>query len=249
MAGGGGRQQGAEFAAVLVGRVEPGAPVGGRDGQRHAGVDVSGGIDGLGRDDGAGRPPRRRVVVLGHRRVAPELVQPGERHDLTVFGADEIRLLAGLGRLGRRYGLPLVEAVRGQQATALGEGPAVGRLLGHGLHPRVDHFRAHVQALRPRRHQPPAQRPQLPGDLAGVPLDAFQHRPHGVGRGHIPARVQRLAGIPAHDVEQVHKVLRTAGGDVATAHTSTLPGQPVTRAGSPPPGARRRRGRATARGP
>ncbi|SEB55871.1 WD40 repeat [Streptomyces sp. 1222.5] len=110
---------------------------------------------------------------------------PGHNPHLLVFGVDEVRLFACLAGGRVRARLPFVEAVRGEQAAALEERAAEGRLLVHGLHPGVDHPRADLRLLRPGRHETPAQRPQLPRGYrrALAWRSVLQDRPDVVGRG------------------------------------------------------------------
>ena len=82
-------------------------------------------------------------------------------------GPDEERLLPAL-----RLAVPLEVAVGGQQARRVREGLPEGRLLGHGLHPGVDHPAADRGVLGPGRAPAPSARRAAGarGAASGSPL-------------------------------------------------------------------------------
>src|SRR5580704_1731079 len=114
---------------------------------------------GPGGDDGR-RPEPGIGIIVGPVLVAPQLVEAGEGQHAAVFAADVVGLLAWALRVPGL--LPLVEAVRGEQAAVPGERAAEGRLAGHGLGPGVDQAAADRDVLGPEGHQPPANHPEFP---------------------------------------------------------------------------------------
>jgi hypothetical protein len=164
-------------------------------------------------------------VVVVASGVAPDLVEPRHREHPAVLGPDEERLLARLARLGLLLGgVPLEVAVGGQQAATAGERPLEGGLLGHGLHPGVDHPVADRRILGPGRHQPPPHDPQLAlwvllGLAGGAPLH------DGVdllGGRDVVVGLERLLDPVVDHVELLDEVFGLPARCVATAHGSTL---------------------------
>ena len=121
----GGRASSAiQVGRIVGGRIEPVLPAARLDHHRHPFVDPAQ-VVWCARGDDRGCPQPRALMVVGERGVAPQLVQAGERQHAAVGAVDEVRLLARALRLVRP--LPLVVAVRGQQAPAPGERLPDGR--------------------------------------------------------------------------------------------------------------------------
>ena len=129
------------------------------------------------------RPIARPLPVPAARPAARPPLRPDPRHgeEPGTGTVDPVRLLARGARL------PLVEAVRGNQAAPGQERFAVRRARRHRLGSRVDHARTHLRALGPVRHQPPPHRPGAP------PLRRRDHDRRLVGRGHVVARETHVA--------------------------------------------------------
>ena len=227
---GGGHEQLTQFVGVARLGLEPGPVlVGGHD-QGRAVVDAAELVGGLRGQDGAGPQPRIRIVAFPVR-VAPQLVEPRHRQRRVVRTVDEVRLLARLLALLPRGGLlPLVEAERRKDAAALGERLAERGLLSRGLDPRVDQPIADREVLRPRGHQAPAQRAQLPFRLAAgrlVARLAGEDREHLLGGRDVVVRLHRpVQRHPVH-AELLGQLFRAVHRDVPTAHTQSL--RPVPR--------------------
>src|SRR5215470_1082601 len=95
---------------------------------------------------------RARLDRLAGGAILPSLPQAGEAEHAAVLHNDRI------GLLGLRVELlPLVEAVRGNDAAAFSEGVSEGRLLRNRLGLRVDIAEAYLNILRPPGHKTPAQ--------------------------------------------------------------------------------------------
>ena len=112
-----------------------------------------------GGDDGAAVQPRRVGPGSRSRHVA--------HSPATASGSPSARwmnigVFIGLPALPERRALarrlPLVEAVHRDDQPVLLEQALERRLLGDGLGAGVDHLRADLDVLRPRRHQAPVER-------------------------------------------------------------------------------------------
>src|SRR6187549_100979 len=144
-------------------------------------MNVPSGVGCFGGDHRAGAQPGR-VVLRRLARVAPDLVNARHNEQTTVGPMNEERLLAWLASAASAGLLfscvPLIEAVRRQDAAAGAKGTPERRLLRHCFEPSIDHSRADRSVLRPRRNQPPNQRSEPPPYLAGVFYSALEDGRH-----------------------------------------------------------------------
>src|SRR6266568_1301955 len=192
-----------KLARFGVVRVEPVCPVIRRDHHGHAIVDLADIVGCLGRDN-RGRPQPGMFVIVGYLLVPPELVDSGEGERPPVRSVNKVRLLACFPLA--RNGLPLVVAVRREDAPALGEGAPEGRLVRHRLGAGVDQPAAARGLLGPERHQAPAQYAQLTRlrlVVVWAPLGgaaAFYDRVDPLGRGHVVVRTRLRVGRGSHPV-------------------------------------------------
>src|ERR1019366_9128399 len=91
--------------------------------------------------------------------------------------------------------LPLVEAVRREQAPPPGECPAEGGLRAHRLGPRVDQAAADRDILGPERHEPPPDNPEF-ADRASVRRCRGARFPYArLGLAGLRLAGLRLAGL------------------------------------------------------
>ena len=230
-------QQAARPVGVVGHGIEPvGVAVVG-DEQRHPAVDAAERVLGDRRCDGARPQPRRRVLRVGVRGT-PELVDAGHREDSAVLRVDVERLLLPLpadARPGSRPGdqpfavrrVPLEVAVGREQAAPLGERSLERRLLGHGLHPRVDHSRADRRVLGPRRDETPAHDPQLSCRrriLRHLTRPPGQDRVDVLGGRDVEVGLEAFRDLDAVDLELLDEVVRVPARRVPSAHG----GQPAT---------------------
>jgi hypothetical protein len=112
------------------------------------------------------------------------LPQPGEGERLAVLEADVVRLLPAVELL------PLAEAIGHDEAEALAERLAEGRLGGHGVGPGVNHAAADDRVSGLGRYQPPPEQ----GHFAARAALADPNGRHRLGRGDVEAgRVRDLA--------------------------------------------------------
>lgn len=125
-------------------------------------------------------------IVLGQRRVRPELVEAGEGEDVVRLGVKVVRdLLPVLGLL------PFVLALRGNQGSALHGCFAERGLHQDGFAPGIDQPRADLEVFGPGRDQAPAGDQQPPVNSALV--QPFGDDRNVLCRGHVPARRGRGA--------------------------------------------------------
>src|SRR4030095_11434835 len=83
--------------------------------------------------------------------ITPRLPQAGEGEGLIAFEPDVVRLLSDPNFL------PLIEAVRRDQASALLKCDSIRGLVRDGFAPCIDHFGGGTGVLGPTWNQPPAQ--------------------------------------------------------------------------------------------
>lgn len=119
-------------------------------------------------------------------RVRPELIQPGEGHQLIRPGVEVIRDLLPVRSL-----LPLLISFGRDQSPPLDRGLAKGRLVQDGFAAGVDQLRTDLHLLRPGRDKIPPGDQQPP--LHRVLIQPFGDDRHPLGRCHIPAWRRWLA--------------------------------------------------------
>ena len=119
----------------------------------------------------------RRAGDDGARPSLP--VDAGEAERTRIDGRKDVRLLGAA-----RDGLPLVEAVGGDEAAPLLERLAEDRALGERLGPGVDQRRGALTSDKSPRHDPQHTVALVGGD--GV---------HVVGGRHVVARCQLVVGV------------------------------------------------------
>jgi autotransporter-associated beta strand protein len=194
-------QQGQQHVFALELRIEPEVVSIGREDHRHPIMDLDHQHVGIGRDEGT-RFDRFAVP-------APMLGQPGECEGAIFLQPDIVRLL----RLGVGALLPLVEAVRDDQAPAPLERRAKRRLVGDCLRAGVDHAVADFRIVGPRRDQPPVA--ELPLPLAVLQRD----------RQHLLSRRDVVAQSEVGDFEKpecLGDFLRRRAKCESTAHGIAL---------------------------
>src|SRR6266571_160182 len=195
-----------------------------REHERRALVDLRQQPGGLRRDDRAGaqRLARLRIFAVGH--------QPREAEERSVGASDEMRLLRALDLARRRIDaldrLPLVPALRRNQAARAAPRVAPHRLPGRRLHARDEARLRRLRLLPPVRHEAPAAGGELELLRVRGPAD---ERDRVGGKDVEAAREGIRVAVPADVPEARDRFFLRAGEAAAHPAYSKAPGMTAAR--------------------
>ena len=156
-------------------------------------------------------------TICGTGLISPYRPQTCDCQQVAVGSVDEHRLLHEFAFCAERccwcWRLPLVEAVNGNNASALAEQAFERRLLGERLGTGIDHRRPDLRVLRPHWNETPME-----GANGGLVAVFVHHCVHVGSWCHVVVHGQGIT--LERGAEEISNLLRGAGRYNASTHAS-----------------------------